>query len=140
MPKYFSYNILKCWKKYGNKISNLKTRFRALCSEWWIQWFFYISTPGFQKWTFINVQFWKSSFRFEKKKHHHLFGVRPPNSAGLPLCFGYVFLDLRYWLHYAAVYISAFRVPKMVGKFGNPFWGILGCVFLGDILKKVAEV
>jgi hypothetical protein len=36
--------------------------------------FFHISTPGFQKWTKIIVHFQKSSFRFEKKKHHSLLG------------------------------------------------------------------
>jgi hypothetical protein len=36
--------------------------------------FFQKSTPGFQKWTKINVHFQKSSFRFEKKKHHSLLG------------------------------------------------------------------
>jgi len=29
---------------------------------------------------------------------------------------------------------------KMVQKIGKPFLGILGCEFLGDVLKKVAEV
>ena len=46
-------------------------RFRALCSEWWSRCFFQKSTPGFQKWTFIFVHFWKSSFRFEIFIHHH---------------------------------------------------------------------
>ena len=36
--------------------------------------FFQKSTPTFQKWTKINVHFQKSSFRFEKKKHHSLLG------------------------------------------------------------------
>jgi len=39
-----------------------------------MQCFFHISTPGFQKWTKKNVHFQKSSFRFEKKKHHSLLG------------------------------------------------------------------
>ncbi len=39
-----------------------------------MQCFFQKSTPTFQKWTKINVHFQKSSFRFEKKKHHSLLG------------------------------------------------------------------
>jgi hypothetical protein len=50
-----------------------------------MQCFFYISTPGFQKWTFINVQFQKSRFRFEKNNHHHFFG------SALPIPRGYLY-------------------------------------------------
>uniref|UniRef100_A0A6C0EY82 Uncharacterized protein n=1 Tax=viral metagenome TaxID=1070528 RepID=A0A6C0EY82_9ZZZZ len=33
MPKPFSYNIYKMFKKYGNKLLNKKKEIRALCSD-----------------------------------------------------------------------------------------------------------
>ena len=44
--------------------------------------FFYISTPGLQKRTFINVHFSKTPPRVEIFIHHHSFGVRPPFLRG----------------------------------------------------------
>jgi hypothetical protein len=58
----------------------------------------------------------------------------------LPLCFVFYYLylgnkSIMQWFAY-----SHKNRRKMVQKMGELFWGILGWMFLGDVLKKVAEV
>ena len=120
-------------KNYGNKIFNLKTRFRALCSEWWMQCFFQKSTPGFQKRTFINVHFSKRDLKSWNFHTSSLFR-RPPSlfrGVTFMLCFTFYFIiDLE---HYGVDRMFAYFSQKMVQNMANLFFIKQGWSFSGDV-------
>ena len=97
--------------------------------------FFYISTPGFQNWTFINVHFSKRASESWNFHTSSLFRRPPSQFCGVTflLCFTfYFFRDLE---HYGVDRVIAYFSQKMGQNLANVFFVKQGWSFSGDVLN-----